>query len=335
MRQFFHITFSEPLWLLLLLGMPLLILSYVRYLRKRTPLMWINRNSIYTKQSFPQLSPLDYLFLIRILAFVMIILALANPQCKYRDKIRSQFNTTDIVFALDASKSMLIEDLKPNRSEALKSVLNRFVAMRMEDRIGMVLYAGESVNWCPLTKNSQQLLQSINTMQSNELNDGTAIGSGMVTAIKALQNSKVKNKVIVLLTDGENNAGIIDPLLAAQFAQRLRIKIYTISIGRTGFASMPLKDLQGNTYYQKVYCTINETILKKIAQITGGTYFKATDEVTLRKVYNQINQLETQQQRWIYRDRYDSYSIILVSVALLLLLVETILKTTFFRTWPS
>ena len=335
MRQMLYITFSDPLWLLLLLGLPILILVYIRYIRKHTPLMFINGVSVNSKSVFSSFSPLDYLFLIRIMAIVIIILAMANPELKYRQKIRSSFSTSDIVFALDASKSMLIEDLKPNRSEALKAVLNRFVALRMEDRIGLVLYAGESINWCPLTKNSKQLLQSINSMQHNKLNDGTAIGSGMVTAIKALQNSKVKNKVIVLLTDGENNAGIIDPLLAAQFAQRLHIKIYTISIGRTGFAPMPLKDLNGNTYYQKVYCTINETVLKKIAQITGGTYFKVTDVVTLRTVYNQIHRMEQQQQRWEYRNRYESYRLILVSIALLLLLLETILKMTVLRTWPS
>lgn len=335
MSQLLHITFSEPWWLLLLLGLPVLIWSYLHYFRKRTSIFWINGYSANAKSSLLRFSPLDYLFVIRILVVLMIILALANPQVKYRSKIPLKFNTTDIIFALDASKSMLIEDLKPNRSEALKSVLNRFVAMRMEDRIGMVLYAGESINWCPLTKNSQQLLQSINTMQNNKLNDGTAIGSGMVTAIKALQNSKVKNKVIVLLTDGENNAGIIDPLLAAQFAQRLHIKIYTISIGRTGFAPMPLKDLQGNTYYQKVYCTINETVLRKIAQITGGNYFNATNVVTLRKVYDQINKMETQQERYIYRDLYDSYRTLLVIFAILLLLSETILKMTVLRTWPS
>jgi Ca-activated chloride channel family protein len=335
MSQFFHITFSEPWWLLLLLGIPVLVWSYVHYFRKRTPIMWTNGYVAPTKSSLLHFSPPDYLFAIRLLVLLLIILALANPQLKYRNKIRLPYSTTDIIFALDASKSMLIEDLKPNRSEALKSVLNRFVALRMEDRIGMVLYAGESINWCPLTKNSQQLLQSINTMQNNKLNDGTAIGSGLVTAIKALQNSKVKSKVIVLLTDGENNAGIIDPLLAAQFAQRLQIKIYTISIGRTGFAPMPLKDLQGNTYYQKVYCTINEPVLKKIAQITGGNYFKATNVVTLRKVYNQINQMETKQERWVYRDRYDSYRMLFVIVAILLLLSETILKMTLLRTWPS
>ena len=297
--------------------------------------MLVNRVSANTKSPIPRLSPLDYLFLIRLMASVLIILALANPELKYRQKIRSPFNTSDIIFALDASKSMLIEDLKPNRSEALKAVLNRFVALRMEDRIGMVLYAGESINWCPLTKNSKQLLQSINSMQQNQLNDGTAIGSGMVSAINALKNSRVKNKVIVLLTDGENNAGTIDPLLAAEFAQRLRIKVYTISIGRTGFAPMPLKDLNGKTYYQQVYCTINEPVLKKIALLTGGTYFKATDVATLRTVYNQINKMETSQQRWVYRNRYDSYRLILVIAAILLLLAETILKMTVLRTLPS
>ena len=141
--------------------------------------------------------------------------------------------------------------------------------------------------------------------------------------------------MIVLLTDGENNAGSIDPLLAAEFAQRLKIKIYTISIGRTGFAPMPLKDLNGKTYYQNIYCTINETVLKKIAQITGGIYFKATDEKTLRTVYNQINRLETKQERWVYHNRYDSYRMTLVVAALLLLLMETILRMTVLRTWPS
>jgi Ca-activated chloride channel family protein len=240
-----------------------------------------------------------------------------------------------MIFALDISKSMLLEDIKPNRLEALKKVLARFSAMRSRDRIGIVVYGGESINWCPLTTNYPLLLRRINTIDEPDLTDGTAIGSGLASAINILKESKVKSKLIILLTDGENNAGTIDPLLAAGFARRLGIKIYTIGIGRTGFAQMPLKGLNGQPYYQEIYVKLNDSSLRKIAKVSGGSYYNATDAGALQNIYEAINKLETKKDKLVNSVSNQPCLPWLLGTALLLLFAERFLKYTFLRTWPA
>jgi len=330
-----QIGFLEPQWFLLLLVIPLLYYIYFKYLRNLTPGMFINVSIHEFEENTNKFSPIDYLFIIRSVAIFFVVIALASPQIITRTQVKTPSKETNIVFALDISKSMLIEDLKPNRLLALKDVLNKFVTMRSQDPIGIVLYAGESMNWCPLTKNYPLLLTKINTMEDNDLNDGTAIGSGLASAINLLNQSSQKNKVIVLLTDGENNAGNIDPLLAAEFAKRAKIKVYSIGIGTTGLADLPLIGLDGKKYYQKIYTTLNDTILKKIAEISGGQYFRATDAKALQDIYANINKLETKDTKLVTKLSYVSCYGWFVTIALILLFLEMLLKFTLLKTWPA
>jgi Ca-activated chloride channel homolog len=330
-----QMSFSEPLWFLLLLVIPLLIYVHYKFLRNLTSGMFINASkSEFAAQKF-KLSPIDYLLLIRVFAIFLIIVALADPQILTKIKIKSPASETNIVFALDVSKSMLIEDIKPSRIEALKDVLNRFVTMRSQDPMGVVLYAGESTNWCPLTKNYPLLLSRINKIDDNDLSDGTAIGSGLAAAVNVLKQSAKNNRVIILLTDGENNAGVIDPYLAAEFARRLHIKIYAVGIGSTGFANMPLIGIDGQKFYQKIYVRLNVEALKKIATTTGGAYFKAGDAKMLQDIYASINKLETKQIKWITKISYSTCFDWFVEAALIVLLLEVLLRFTFLNTWPA
>ncbi len=333
--KLWQISFSQPQWFVLLLVIPLLVYFYIKYLRNRTPGMAINGIPGDDTTDAPNFSPIDYLLILRIIAIILVVFGLSDPQLVTKTKARSPTSETDIVFALDISKSMLIEDIKPNRMEALKDVLNRFVTLRSHDRMGIVLYAGESLNWCPLTKNYPLLLDRINKMDDSDLADGTAIGSGLSSAINILKQSIIKSRVIILLTDGENNAGMIDPVLAAEFARRMNIKIYAIGIGSTGFALMPLKGLDGKKYYQKIFVTLNEASLKKIAAITGGSYYKATDAQALRNIYAAIGKLETKKIKWVTNENYNPIFNWFIGVALVLMLFELFLKSTFLRTWPA
>ncbi len=328
-------SFSQPLFFILLLFIPVLIYLHISYLRKRTPAMIINSATQNYSSSILAFAPTDILMILRLIAVTLVIIALAGPQLVSKSNVRSSASETDIVFALDISKSMLIEDIKPNRIEALRDVLGRFITMRVHDRMGIVLYAGESVNWCPLTRDHAMLLSRINTMTQSDLSDGTAIGSGLASAVNILKQSTIQSKVIILLTDGENNAGIIDPVLAAQMAKRFNIKIYAIGVGSTGTALMPLQGFDGKKYYQKIAVTLNENTLKKLAGITGGEYFKATDAKALQSIYASIGKLETKKDKWVATVNYSSCFIWFVEAALLILLIEALLKFTVLRTWPA
>jgi Ca-activated chloride channel family protein len=329
------ITFLDPQWFFLLLAVPLLVFVHIKYLRDRTSGMVINQSAEDHVNSSFNFSPIDYLFILRILAVVMIIIALAEPKLVIKQQVKTPTSETAIVMALDISKSMLIEDIKPNRLEALKDVLNKFITMRAHDRMGIVLYAGESMNWCPLTKNHPLLLTRINNMEENDLSDGTAIGMGLSSAVNILKQTDIRSKVIILLTDGENNAGDIDPLQAALFAKRLGIKIYAIGIGTTGFAQMPLTGMDGKKHYQKIFVKLNDTALRQISGITGGAYFKATDATALNNIYSSINQLETKKTKWVTTEKYSACFNWFIAVALALLFAEALLKFTVLRTWPA
>jgi Ca-activated chloride channel family protein len=330
-----QISFSEPQWFLLLLVIPLLIYVHYKFLRNLTSGMFINASkSEFADQKFT-LSPIDYLLLIRVLAIVFVIAALANPQILTRIKIKSPASETNIVFALDVSKSMLIEDIKPSRIEALKDVLNSFVAMRSQDPMGIVLYAGEKMNWCPLTKNYPLLLSRINKIEDNDLSDGTAIGEGLASAINVLKQSAKNNRVIILLTDGENNAGAIDPFVAAGFAKRYNIKIYAVGIGSTGFANFPLIGIDGKKFYQRIFVRLNVDALKKIANLSGGEYYKASDAKSLQNIYAAINKKETKDIKWITKVNYSTCFDWFVDAALIVLLLEVLLRFTILNTWPA
>ena len=234
------------------------------------------------------------LFVLRIIALGLLITALARPQTV---DVSTKTKTTrgiDIVIAIDVSASMLAKDLKPNRLEALKNVAGDFIKGRPNDRIGLVEYAGESYTKTPITSDKSIVLKSLQEIKYNTIIEGgTAIGMGLATSVNRLKNSKAKSKVIILLTDGVNNSGFIDPSTASELAVEYGIKTYTIGLGTNGMALSPIGILPNNEFqYGRVQVTIDEALLKEIAKATGGKYFRATNNQKLKEIYTEINKLE-------------------------------------------
>jgi Ca-activated chloride channel homolog len=227
------------------------------------------------------------------LAAAAAIIALARPQQPLRDEM-IQKQGIDIMLAIDLSLSMLATDFKPNRLEVAKDVAATFVQQRPYDRIGLVSFSGEAFTQCPITSDHEILLKALKDLKSGTLLDGTAIGMGLGTAVNRIQNSQAKSKVIILLTDGVNNTGYLQPLQAAELAKTFGIKVYTIGIGTNGLAMMPIgRDDNGEPFFDMAQVTIDEATLIRIADLSnGGQYFRAHDKKELQKVYEQINQLE-------------------------------------------
>ncbi|TDQ09428.1 vWA domain-containing protein [Pedobacter metabolipauper] len=323
--------FQAPAAFALLLIVPVWCIFYWLYWRKQQPVIIISSVSAgnIRKAVF---SPPDILFFLKMLALIFVIVALADPVSVRSEKYGLSKTDIAIVLALDVSGSMLIEDLKPNRLEALKAVVANFIAARSTDRFGLVIYAGESMVWSPLTSDSRFLLKKIAEMNNKEMADGTAIGLGLASAVNTIKSSTAKNKVIILLTDGENNAGFIDPLTASAIAKKYGVKVYTIGVGTTGKAPLPVTDLDGNKSYQYIDATLDEPLLKKIASETGGSYFRATDSKALKSIYTQINALEKTKADVQYRKVADPQYRYCIGIALFLVLLGQLLNLTFLRT---
>ncbi|WP_201986880.1 vWA domain-containing protein [Hymenobacter rubidus] len=284
-------AFHEPAWLLLFALFPVLLFLHVRYFRQRHPGWTLGSlpGSAHDDDAPQRITPPDILLVLRLLALAGIILGLANFKTGVVTRHRLAAEGIDIVMAMDVSTSMLVEDIKPNRLEGLKTVITRFVAGRTNDRLGLVIYAGESLNWCPLTTDYAYLLQQLNRINEPDLADGTAIGMGLASAVNALRLSKAKSKVIILLTDGENTTGFIEPATAALLAQKNKVKVYTIGVGTTGLAPWPFYDTDGHKTYHYVPMKIDVAALTNIAQQTGGRFFRATDATSLSHIYQEIN----------------------------------------------
>jgi Ca-activated chloride channel family protein len=239
----------------------------------------------------------------------------------------------DIIIALDISSSMLAEDLKPNRIEAAKKVAEQFIDGRPNDRIGLVVFSGESFTQCPMTTDHAVLKNLFQGLQSGMLADGTAIGEGLATAVNRIRNSKAKSKVIILLTDGVNNMGSIAPVTAGEIAKTFGIRVYTIGIGTQGVAPYPVKTPFG-IQYQNMEVQIDEDILKQIAQETGGKYFRATSTSKLKEIYSDIDQLEkTKIDVTEFRHKSEEFYPLIILAALLLGL-EMILRYTLLKSLP-
>ena len=268
--------------------------------------------------------------IIKYLALVFLIVALARPvsSVSYENNLTEAL---DIVIAVDISTSMLAQDFSPNRLESAKEEGIRFVSERHSDRFGIVVFAGEAYTQCPLTIDHDVVKNMINNLKSGELKDGTAVGVGMATAINRLKKSIAKGKIIILLTDGVNNAGSIDPLTIASIARELGIKIYSIGIGTRGDAAYPFKDQYGRTVIRKIPVEIDEALLKKISNMTGGKYFRATSNNKLRAIYREIDTLEkTEIQVKEYKNKTDEF-FLFAYIAGTLLILGKILKFTYFR----
>jgi Ca-activated chloride channel family protein len=270
------------------------------------------------------------LFFLRILSLSALILAIARPQTSYSWQNISE-EGIDIVLALDISGSMLAEDLKPNRLEASKNVAIDFILERPNDRIGLVVYSGESFTQCPITTDHAVLVNLFKDIRNGMIEDGTAIGMGLSNAVNRLKDSEAKSKVIILLTDGFNTTGVIPPLTAAEIAKAFNIRVYTIGVGTNGEAPYPAKDIFGRTQYQYVPVKIDEKTMKEIADITGGNYFRATNNQKLKLIYEEIDELEkSKTQVTEYRKKNEVFWPLAIFCAIGLA-IEFILKFTFFR----
>ena len=328
------VTFLNPEFLWLFLVLPIAI-GWLFYKRnqlsatvKMSSLEPFKQNKTFLAKAKP------FLHVLRILALSSIIIALARPRSV---DVTSKSKTTkgiDIVMAIDVSSSMLANDLKPNRLEALKKVASTFVQDRVNDRIGLVVYAGESYTRTPVTSDKTIILQSLKTIEYDDsiIADGTGIGVGLATAINRIKDSKAKSRIIILLTDGVNNSGTIDPRTASEIAKEYGIKVYTIGIGTNGQAMFPVaKDANGKLVFQRMPVEIDESLMKEIAKATDAKYFRATSNKKLQAIYDEINKLETteidEKKFYNYDEKYKPF----VLIAFVFLGVEVLLRNSVFR----
>ena len=329
-----NITFDNPefLWLAVILFVIILI-DYKFKNVKNSSFSISSVKSLNTKSLKVKLFPL--LNVLRFTALFMLIVALARPQIIDVSIQTKKSRGIDIVIAVDVSSSMLAQDLKPNRLEALKEVAKEFVNDRINDRIGLVVYAGESYTKTPVTSDKSIIINSINEIIfDGVIEDGTAIGMGLATSVNRLKNSKAKSKVVILLTDGVNNSGFIDPNTSADLATSFGIKTYTIGLGSNGNARAPIAlNPDGSFRYGLTKVEIDEKLLKEIASKTGGLYFRATDNKKLKEIYDEINKLEkTEVEEFKYSNAKEVYRFFVLA-AVILILMEWILKTTFFKSF--
>ncbi|MFT5215095.1 MAG: Ca-activated chloride channel family protein [Glaciecola sp.] len=329
------IEFLNKQWFWVLLALPIAVLWYVFNHNKQTAELKISslKGFKVTSSWLPKFK--HVLFALRLIALGLLITALARPQTV---DVSTKTKTTrgiDIVMAIDVSASMLAKDLKPNRLEALKNVAADFIQGRPNDRIGLVEYAGESYTKTPITSDKSIILRSLEEIKYNTIIEGgTSIGMGLATAVNRLKDSKAKSKVIILLTDGVNNGGFIDPSTASELAVEYGIKTYTIGLGTNGMALSPIGILpSGEFQYGRVQVNIDEKLLQEIADVTGGKYFRATNNQKLKEIYVEINKLEKTDVEefkfYNYEEKYRS----LVLFAGLLLLIELLLRYTIFRSF--
>ena len=329
------ITFLNPLFFWLLLLLPLAIVWYVLKNKQQTAELQISSLKGF-KVSNNKLPLLKHgLFALRLLALTLIIVALARPRTSSTTTKSKTTKGVDIVMAIDVSASMLAKDLKPNRLEALKNVASDFIKGRPNDRIGLVEYAGESYTKTPITSDKSIALRSLLSIKYNTvIEGGTAIGMGLATAVNRLKDSKAKSKVIILLTDGVNNGGAINPKIASELALEFGIKTYTIGIGTNGMALSPYRlKPNGQFQYARIKVEIDEELLKEIATVTGGKYFRANNNRKLEAIYEEINQLEKTDVEELKYTSYNELFRPLVIIALLLLFIELLLRHTIFRSF--
>tara|TARA_B100000586_G_scaffold263335_1_gene232582 strand:+ start:200 stop:1189 length:990 start_codon:yes stop_codon:yes gene_type:complete len=327
-----NIAFVNPEYFYLLLLVPLFIIWY--FFKKQT----IQSDLLFSDTSdFEQEKTLKNRlihlpFILKLFSISLLVFALARPQ-----STSSWEDTTtegiDIVLSMDISGSMLAEDLKPNRLEASKNVALDFISKRVNDRIGLVVFSGESFTQCPLTTDHNVLINLFKDIKSGMIADGTAIGMGLATAVNRLKDSKAISRVIILLTDGVNNQGLVAPLTAAEIAQKFGIRVYTIGVGTEGYAPYPFQTAFG-IQYQDVEVQIDEKTLQDIATITDGKYFRATNNKSLEEIYEDINKLEKSKiETTEYHKRKEEF-LPFALFALLFLTLSFLLKSTYLKSIP-
>ena len=329
-------SFMHPhfLWLLLVIPIALFWHYFIKN-QQDVALKMSTTEGLSTKKTLLiKLRP--FLFVLKLLALGFIIIALARPRNTQKSSYTDNTSGIDIVIATDVSGSMLATDFKPNRLEAIKEVAHSFIQKRTNDRIGLVVYAGESYTRTPVTSDKAMLLNSLKEVQYNGLvlQDGTAIGIGLATAINRLKDSKTKSKIIILLTDGVNNVGSLDPISAAEIAKAYGIKVYTVGVGTNGMANFPVaKDTNGNIVFQPQKVEIDEKLMQEIATTTNGKYFRATDNKKLEAIYDEIDRLEkskiTENRFMMFDEQFRPWLLI----GLFLLVLEMIVSRTLFKSF--
>ena len=327
--EFSHIKF---LWALAVI--PLLVLWYVFKYWDRQAVVSYSTSQFFQGKTGWKSKIHHTLFVLRVLAISAIIVALARPQSSssWQD-IKTE--GIDIVIAFDISSSMLARDFEPNRLEAAKEVATEFIKNRPNDRIGLVVYSGESFTQCPLTTDHDKLINLFEQLENGMVTDGTAIGMGLANAVNRLKESTSKSKVVILLTDGESNMGSIPPITAAEIATTFGVKVYTIGVGTKGQAPMPVSDMFGRIRYQNMDVNIDEETLTQIAELTNGQYFRATNNESLESIYAEIDKLEkTVIEETQYEKKYEEF-FPLALITLGLLLAELILRRTIFKSSTS
>lgn len=331
MSLFRGFEFAQAGFLWLLLVIPVMI-GWYRWRKNRLfGRLSMSATSVFASSPGKgQQGFLHYGMVLRSSAIFFLVLALARPQSSF-----SWQNTTtegiDIVIATDISGSMLARDFVPNRLEAGKNIAIDFIKDRPDDRIGLVVFSGESFTQCPLTIDHDVLVNLFREIHNGMIDDGTAIGMGLATAVNRLKDSEAKSKVIILLTDGSNNAGSIPPETAAEIARQFNIRVYTIGVGTKGYAPYPVMTPFGDIQYQQMKVDIDEPTLTKIARITGGEYFRATDNEKLKAIYEQIDKMEKAKIDVTEYHKRSELFMPFALVALLLVLVEFMLKNTLFK----
>lgn len=327
-----YFEYPKLLWLLIVPG--LLILHYIwlelaerhPHLRVSTSVPWLVKKTWF-------MSVLRHVpFALRIFALAMIIVAIARPRISEQlEKVDTE--GIDIVLAMDVSTSMLARDLTPDRISASKDIAIEFISQRPSDRMGIVVFAGESFTQCPLTTDRATLINLMKEVQTDLIEDGTAIGNGLATAIARMKDSDAKSRVVILLTDGVNNRGEISPQMAAEIAKTYGVRVYTIGVGKEGMAPYPVMTPWG-VEVQNVKVEIDEKLLSEIAESTGGRYFRATDNTKLAEIYGEINKMEkartTVDSFPVYKELFLNYAL----AALLALLLELLLNWFVIRRLP-
>jgi Ca-activated chloride channel family protein len=329
-----NIVFENPGFFYLFIVVGLMIAWYALRGRKATASMAVSGLEGFSDKSAGWRAHLRHsLFVLRVLVLSLVIIALARPQSTNRwEKVTTE--GIDIVMAIDISGSMQAMDFKPDRLEAAKEVGIEFVASRPDDRFGLVVFAGESFTQCPLTTDKAVVTNFLNELDFGMVEDGTAIGMGLATAVNRIKDSKTESKVIILLTDGVNNRGEVGPITAAELAAAYGIRVYTIGVGSRGTAPFPAQDMFGRRVVQQMQVEIDEEVLEKIAVLTSGKYFRATDNNKLREIYGEIDAMEkTQLDVKQFSKKKDEYFPLLL-LAILLLGLEIVLRYTLFRTIP-
>jgi Ca-activated chloride channel family protein len=325
------LTFAHPKFLFLLLLVPALILWY--YSKRKSGFATL---SMPAGDGLARIGPglrvrlMPLIPLLRILGFIALVLALARPQKSLSER-EVTTEGIDIMLSLDISGSMLARDFSPDRLEAAKRVAKEFIEGRPTDRIGLVVFAGESFTQCPITTDHAVLQRLFKDVKSGLVEDGTAIGMGLATAVSRLKDSDAKSRVIILMTDGVNNAGYIDPMTAVELAKSEQVRVYNIGVGKRGTAPYPYKDVFGRTVLQNVEVQIDEELLRKIAVETGGTYFRATDDTKLQEIYQEIDQLEKSRINVAAYERKSEHFYVFAFAAIVAFFLEVLLRNTFLR----